>query len=495
MKSKNSSIHNNHNMGMQISFFFYLDFLLLFLVIITVALQNNRYNIITISLLLICILLFLNTFRLVIQSAAFVGSPGNSIYKKKFKNPENLQTEEKVYFANNETILSPVAISMKMFSDILINKEEVTLRDNLGRVANISIIIPDNYICHIILDNVNLHGYEKPCIQIGNNSSVTLELIGDNTFSNNGIRVPESSDITIIGEGNLLIQVERAGSLTIGGTSEQSYGNITLASTGSIKVVHAGIITAGIGGGYNTADSVIKFLSGNISVESSGAASVGVGCLNGNARIEVTDCKIRVHTEATRSVGIGCLKGYLSITTSGDLNCLTQGRYAVSIGVLDASVGSITVRGGCIIIHYNSHIGALIGAIHGKIDISILNGEVILFGEGTDIVGIGNQSGLSNTIIKNGLLSVQLFAANAIPIGNIQRNVVIDGGNIQCDFPPDIIPVNSYHTPLVAHILTATDEFRRTIETVSYSYEYQATYSSRFPYIKVYLPEYITFNN
>ena len=89
----------------------------------------------------------------------------------------------------------------------------------------------------------------------------------------------------------------------------------------------------------------------------------------------------------------------------------------------------------------------------------------------------------------DGILSAQLYATNAIAMGNAKRNIVINGGNILCDLSDDIIPVNSYNTPLVARVIMASDEFRHKVDTVNYSYEYHASYCERYPYIKVYLPE------
>ena len=126
-------------------------------------------------------------------------------------------------------------------------------------------------------------------------------------------------------------------------------------------------------------------------------------------------------------------------------------------------------------------------------NIDILAGDVSIFGEGSDIIGIGSHAGFGDIRIKDGIISLQLYASNAIPIGNIRRRVIIDGGNIQCDFPDEITPVNSYGAPLIARIIMDTDEFCRVVDTVSYSYEYHASYCERYPYIKVYLPEGIIF--
>jgi hypothetical protein len=85
---------------------------------------------------------------------------------------------------------------------------------------------------------------------------------------------------------------------------------------------------------------------------------------------------------------------------------------------------------------------------------------------------------------------MQLFANDIISAGNQPGKLIIDGGNIQLEFPEDNMPVNSYGTPLSSHIITNTDEFHQIFETVSYSYEYHASYSDRFPFIKVYLPDF-----
>jgi hypothetical protein len=361
--------------------------------------------------------------------------------------------------------------------------------------ANVSLIIPDNRECRLTLDNVNLHGYEKPAITIGSNCSVIINLVGDNALTFDGIRVPETSELTIIGSGNLILESNHTNRVGIGGTSEQTYGNITLAACGTIRVLKSSNISVGIGGGYNYRSSTIRIISGEVIVESSGYTTVGIGCISGNAIVEIASCDLHVFSEATKSVCIGSIMGLAKIKSSGNLDIKSEGKYSAAIGVLDESKGSISFCGGNIVMHFNSHNGTAIGCLSGNIDIQITDGEISIYGEGTDILGIGNQTGFGNIMIQGGVIAARLFAANAVPIGNIQRNVIIDGGNIQCDFPKDFIPVNSYGPLLVAHIITATDEFLQKIETVSYTYIYKANYSGQYPYIKVYLPENALMNN
>ena len=396
---------------------------------------------------------------------------------------------QKIYETKGEDLISPAAVALKGYTDILIHEKAITFEGNPGMTADISLIIPCNHCCHIILNNAALRGNDRPSIIIGRNSHVIIELIGDNLLAVNGIRVQESSSLMITGSGNLTVRAADTNRVGIGGTVEQDYGNIILASQGSIKVINHGSNSVGIGGGHCEKTSLIHLKSGNITVETSGYTSVGIGCMSGNTKIIIHNCRLDIVTEGTKAVSIGSVKGHADIRLDSmiDINC--DGKQCSAIGVIDNSDGSIIIDGGTINIRFTSHAGAGIGCINGKVGINIYGGELTVYGEGTDIVGIGDQSGFGKIYINHGIISIILYAANAVPIGNVQRYVIIDGGNIQCDFPEDIIPVNSYQAPLAAHIITEADEFRQLVETIQYSYIYKAGNSIRFPYIKVYLPD------
>jgi EAL domain-containing protein (putative c-di-GMP-specific phosphodiesterase class I) len=402
-------------------------------------------------------------------------------------------TVKKLYETKGDTFLYPVALALDMYSDILIREREVTIQGSQEMIANLSLIIPDNHACQINLDCARLRGCEKPAIILGKNCSVVLNLIGENDILDDGIRVPETSDLKIIGNGNLTILAEHTSRVGIGGTALQAYGNINLASTGSIKVISNGNISVAIGGGQNPYNSLIQITSGLIYTETSGYNTVGIGSISGNAKIKINSAKIKLTAEGTKAVGIGSIRGYVDILSTGNLVIKCSGKNAIAIGSIEDSDGKLIIENGIISIRFNSHCGSGIGALVGRLGIDILNGDIAIFGEGNDIIGIGDHAGLGDIRIKNGIISVQLYATNAIPIGNVRRNVIIDGGNIQCDFPDEIIPVNSYGTPLVARIIMDTDEFLQTVDAVTYSYEYQASYCERYPYIKVYLPESIVF--
>ncbi len=396
---------------------------------------------------------------------------------------------KKIYETNGDSIIFLEALALDIYSDVVIREREITIQGKNDMIANLSILIPDNHTCQITLDCIKLRGYEKPAVILGKNCNVVLNLIGDNYITYDGIRVPETSELKIIGEGNLTVQAERSNHVGIGGSALQAYGNIILASTGIIKVCSSGNISIAIGGGQNPSNSLIQIISGIIYIEVSGYNTVGIGNISGNAKIRINNSKIKITAEGAKAVGIGSLRDYVDICSTGNLVIKCNGMNAIAIGSIEDSNGKIIIEDGTISIRFNTHCGSGIGALSGKVGIDIFRGDIAILGEGTDTIGIGDHVGFGDIRIKNGTISIQLYATNAIPIGSERRNVIIDGGNIQCDFPKQIIPVNTYGTPLVARIIAASDEFRRTVNTETYSYEYQASYCERYPYIKVYLPD------
>ncbi len=396
---------------------------------------------------------------------------------------------QKVYVTNGNDILCPKALALEMYSEVVIQERDITIQGPNEIAVNLSFIIPDNHDCRITLNSVNLRGSEKPAITLGKNCNVVINLVGDSYIFDDSIRVPETSILKIVGEGNLTIKVERNNHVGIGGTALQAYGNIILASTGVIKVSCNAEVSIAIGGGQNPYNSLIQISSGTIYIETTGFNTVGIGSISGNARIKIDNSKIKITSEGSKAVSIGSLIGYVDICSTGNLIIKCSGKNAIAIGSMDDSDGRILIEDGMISVRFNTNCGSGIGALGGRVGIEILRGDIAIFGEGRDIIGIGDHSGFGDIHIKNGTISIQLYAQNAISIGSERRNIIIDGGNIQCDFPDRIIPINTYGTPLVARIIMDSNEFHRTVDTVTYSYDYQASYCERYPYIKVYLPE------
>jgi len=395
---------------------------------------------------------------------------------------------KKVYEAKNDVSLSLPSLILDQYTDVVINQTDITLHGSQGIVVNLNIQIPDNMRCSITLDEIILRGNENPSITLGHNCCVTLYLNGDNEINYDGIRVPETSELIILGDGNLSINSECACGVGIGGNSKQSYGNITLSSNGTIKVVTNDETAIGIGGAQNNMNSLIRICSGKVFVEAYGRDIVAIGSLYSNARVKIEACVLDIKTIGMKTVGIGCLKGSVTVESYGDLNFKCEGRKLAIIGSIEKGTGTITIVDGKVNFFYNAYYGVGIGSIGGSIDVIIQNGDINIYSEGIDIVGIGDSSGSGVIHIYNGIITPTIYAPNSISIGNSTKTVIIEGGNIQCNFAKDVQPVNAFGVPLVAYIIKTTNPFEKMIVAQEYSYEYRANYSYRYSNIKVYLP-------
>lgn len=395
----------------------------------------------------------------------------------------------KAYITKNDHILSPVALNLESYTKLIVYDDTLHLQGRHDMVSNLSIQIPDNHACHLILDNVHLSSSGTPSISLGINSKVTLKLIGKNRLDENGIWVPQSSELTLTGDGNLTINLNKASTVGIGSNLKEAYGNLTFEGTGAINIKAFTNAPIGIGGGYNPLRSKIRFHSGDITVHVSGYQAVAIGSMNDYAHIMIGACKLHIKAEATNSLGIGCLSGMLKIESEGELDMHCQGQSCVAVGALDAGEGSIHINGGKIDMRINGNKGAGIGSIGSDVDVTIKDGDINIFGQGANLVGIGDQTGHGRISIHSGSLIAKIIAMHPMSIGNMKKEVIIDGGNIHCDFPEDAVLKNSFGTSLISRVINGTDNFCQLIDTRSYRYEYRAKYNPNHPYIKVYLPD------
>ncbi len=412
----------------------------------------------------------------------------DTVYALNQSTPEKAISARTYETINASVVLSLDKLAQDQYNAVFINDKEIKLQGEPDHILNMKIRIADNLKSQITLENVNIQAGE-PTISLGENCIVVLKLAGNNYLYYDGIYVPESSALTIVGDGNLTIQANRRFGTGIGASSEQSYGNITLAGSGSIKIFTCGEIPVGIGGGYSQGNSKLTLASGNIQIDVSGNKAVGIGNIKGKADVICGDCNLQVRTVASMAAAIGCIKGQVNIMSNCSLDISCEGGKTVAIGALTDGEGCITIVGGAISIHSHSHSCAGIGGIGGNIDIGIYSGEIDIYSEGSDVVGIGDSMGTGIIRITNGIISTSLFAAHPLPIGNATKRIMIDGGNIRCTLPEGYTAVNSYGVPLVMRNYPAEGDFRHYIVYGNASYEYCASYSDKYDDIQIYLPE------
>lgn len=174
-------------------------------------------------------------------------------------NQSNLSHHKKRQFKyTGEERISLIQLGLNKYNEILLPKNDsqdnvVMLTGSEGFQSNIVLQIADGYHGTIILDTVSLGGERgAPCINLGENADVTLLLENDSELRTGGIRVPESSTLTMRGDGNLSISATSGKCYGIGNDFDSRHGKLIFLQDGCLNIhtygMHGIAIGSGLGG-------------------------------------------------------------------------------------------------------------------------------------------------------------------------------------------------------------------------------------------------------
>lgn len=404
-----------------------------------------------------------------------------------------LALENKSYTPGNFETISLINLALDFYSQIIIEQPSVNLvgmKNN--KEVNMCVKVPDGIETVINLKDVNIRGRENPVIEIGEDCCVTLALEGNNVFSYEGIKVPNSSKLTITGKGNLTVRVDHNNGIGIGTGSDEKtpYGDICYEGTGTLRVEANSDQAIAIGGFLADENSRIKCDSGNVEIIVNGSKTIGIGSMKGTTNIIVNQTHASISSSGADAIGIGSMDGKVDISVSADVEIDASGSRAAGIGVLELGKGKISINSGFVSVRIHSMSGVGIGSMDGDVDIRSSAEQVFVYVEGSEVGGIGTYHGRGITRIQSGVHKVVLMAANPVSMGGIKGKLEITGGNIYADLSNSIDPVNQYDVPVFKKEITDTDHYSKKIETEEGAYQYIASSSKIFDNIYVYIPKF-----
>lgn len=284
----------------------------------------------------------------------------------------------------------------------------------------------------IYLENINIdlssNGYEdKPAINIKDDSTVTIYLVGSNylkggkhtgvgkNYGKAGVYVSSKASVTILGHGSLTANGGGGdrGAAGIGGNADGDAGEITIGNSQYSPVITATGATeaAGIGGGKDTYVKSITINAGTI-VATGGKYGAGIG--GGNAvglgdggdvgTIKITGGNITAAGgEGGAGIGggeessVGSLR--IEENKSGSLTInATGGKWGAGIGSAQADISSIYIKlNNGKITATGGEEGAGIGGGNGTPD------KIEIYGAGTVIAtGYKHSAGIGAGECENG---------------------------------------------------------------------------------------------
>ena len=241
---------------------------------------------------------------------------------------------------------------------------------------------------HIILENVRLiNPKRRPCIDIGVNSDVTLELNGENMLKMGGIRVPESSRLTLTGKGNISIDVKSVEYYAIGNDLKHRHGELFLENFGALQINAHGRVGVGIGSGLG---GKIKLCSGRYELNLNGDIGVGIGALYNDADISIYSCDVSGEILMASGAMIGSINGRCSLEicmTSMALN--VSGREVVCLGTLAGNSAKIRIHDSNTSFGMRGFRGSAIASLEGHTDLMVERASLRINAGGQSDLALG----------------------------------------------------------------------------------------------------------
>ena len=237
---------------------------------------------------------------------------------------------------------------------------------------------------------------DKPCIDIAEDCDVTLVLIGENKLDLGGIRVPESSRLTVEGDGRLEINLHSAEYYGIGNGIGLLHGELTFQQSGRITVNARGETGVAIGSGSG---GIININAGQYRLNLQGDVCLGIGSVYFESTLVIHDCDIGIQMNSARGTAIGSVGRNCDITifkTSTKL--FMSGIDLVGIGTLSGEAARIEIREASAIITVNGEFCSGMAALEGRTDVTVKMASLRITAAGRQAIGTGGFSG--NTDIR-----------------------------------------------------------------------------------------------
>lgn len=265
--------------------------------------------------------------------------------------------------------------------------------------TQIRIEIRKGFKGRLTLENAWLAGIKnKPCIDIGEDCDATLVLKGENKLDIGGIRVPESSSLTIAGEGRLEINLKNDEYYGIGNSVGFLHGDLSFEQSGRITINGQGQtgIAIGSGNGGN-----INISAGQYRFNLQGDVVTGIGSLYSDNEFIIHDCDIGMEITSARGTAIGSIGRNNTISIyKASVKAFMSGVELVGIGTLDGGKTDFSIWEASCFVNIKGERCSGFAALEGRTNVSIAQAAVRINVSGKQALGIGGFSNETSVVQK-----------------------------------------------------------------------------------------------
>lgn len=352
-------------------------------------------------------------------------------------------SDELTYFAGRINRISINTLLKEKKTCIVIGANDSTFRDltivgTPNTETDIHIEILEGYDGRITLENVNLSNIKmRPCIEMADNCDVTIRLEGENTFKGGGIRVPESSALTMEGDGNLKIMISGNETFAIGNSQDKGCGDIEFYQDGEIYIDCKGQTIIGIGSGLG---GKLRVHKGKYIIVMSGDEGVGIGSFKGSDTLILHDCDLAMDTTFYKGVSIGNVETDAQVDIFRSLVRLKGGGKRISlIGTVGGDMANVKVHDLNLQLRVNADYSTGLGSLSGASRIKLNTAGFTYTGMGRDALVYGGFNEDIEIDIYNVEIGIDIKndvgkTTNALPEKISEKfrssNIIINGNKI-----------------------------------------------------------------
>lgn len=347
----------------------------------------------------------------------------------------NARLYKKEYETDYNDTVSMVQLAANKYTSIKVKKarginKKIIIKGSVGFQPNILMSVEDGFRGTIILENVSLAGERGiPCIDIGKKCNVNLQIAGENELRTGGIRVPDSSVLTVVGDGNLTINLNSGKYFGIGNSLDEYHGELNFYQDGGIIINANGMKGIGIGSGLG---GVINIKRGHYEFDMKGQEGACIGSVNGDAELFIEYCDMDIYSGISNGTIIGSVNGNADIKLE-NISAKLQGAGNIITGIGTIAGNSCMVR--LENVNISSNIRAKecygIGCRAGRTDIYIGYAAVKSVVQGKAAVAFGNSIMSAKLYCSNADVGTNAVTEFHSDIGALEKNIQLENGRAE----------------------------------------------------------------
>lgn len=304
---------------------------------------------------------------------------------------------------------------------------EITIIGSPNLDTEVHIEAADNFKGRIILENVHLSNVKnRPCIELGEHSDVTLVIRGENKLNKSGIRVPEGARFTLEGEGMLAIQLDAAEYFAVGNDMKSAHGDLVFNQKGIVRITARGRMGVCIGSGLG---GNIAVRSGKIALNVNGFNSVGIGAMNADSSLEFSNCAIDADVSFMKGVAVGSLTGCADVRTwKSSTKIIMSGEEIAAFGTISGERAVVIASDAVADMNLRGTHSTCVGSLYHNTELRVENASFRASVVGEHAVPFGSTEGDMKVFFSNADTSVTMETGVDMDAYLASDNLEVIGG-------------------------------------------------------------------